>query len=189
MIRTFFATGLIFALLWGPAAAAEFVLDKPHTQAEFIVTHLALSRVHGQIPLVSGTATIGSDNLPTAITATFDVTKLFTNNDARDANLRDDYFEASKYPTITFVERGIQGTPAAFKMTGDLTIHGVTKSVTLDGSVDGTAVIKGKKNVAYTATATLDRRDFGMTFGPVLNGSLIAGDEVTINIETDAVEQ
>ncbi len=189
MIRSTFVTALLLASLSVPVSAAEFVLDKPHTQAEFVVTHLALSRVHGQIPLVSGTATIGANNLPTAVNATFDVAALGTQNDNRDADLRDHYFEVAKYPTMTFVERGVQGTAAAFKMTGDLTIHGVTKSVTLTAKVDGSSIVKGKKHVAFSGTTTVDRRDFGMTFGPLLDGALIAGDEVTINFETDAIEQ
>src|SRR5580698_2748635 len=120
-------TGIVFSLLLaltiGPAAAADFVLDKPHTQAEFVVTHLALSKVHGEIPLVSGTATIGPNGLPTAASATFDIATLDTHNDFRNNDLRLHYFEVDKYPTLTFVERSVQGTPAAFKMTGDLTFH------------------------------------------------------------------
>ena len=180
---------MLLVSLSTPAWATDFVLDKAHTQAEFVVSHLALSKVHGQIPLVSGTATIGANNLPTGINATFDAASLETHNDFRNSDLRDHYFEVAKYPTITFVERGVQGKAAAFKMTGDLTIHGVTKPVTVTAQMDGTAVVRGKKHVAYTGTTTIDRRDYGMTFGPLLDGALIAGDEVTINIETDIVEQ
>jgi len=189
MMRSTVATAVFLASLRLPALAGDFVLDKPHTQAEFIVTHLALSKVHGQIPMTSGTATIGANNLPTAINVTFDVASLDTHNDFRNGDLRDHYFEVAKYPTMTFVERQVQGTAASFKMTGDLTIHGVTKSVTVTGQMDGSAVVKGKRHVAYSGTATIDRRDFGMTFGPLLDGALIAGNEVTINLETDAIEQ
>lgn len=180
---------IVLGSLTAPASAASFVLEKPHTQAEFVVTHLGLSKVHGQIPLVSGTATIGANNLPTAINATFDVTNLNTENDARDKNLKDAYFQAPQYPTITFVEKSVSGTPAAFKLVGDLTIHGVTKTVTLNCTLDGAAVVNGKRHVAYSGTTQIDRRDFGMTFGPLLNGALIVGNAVTINVETDAAEQ
>lgn len=189
MIRTPFVTVVLLASLSMPVSAAEFTLDKAHTQAEFVATHLALSRVHGQIPLLSGTATIGANNLPTAIKATFDVMGLVTQDDARDKNLRDAYLEAAKYPTMTFVERQVQGTPEAFKLSGDLTIHGVTKSVTLTAQMVGSSIVKGKKNIGYSGTTTVDRRDFGMTFGPLLNGALIVGNDVTINVETDAVAQ
>jgi polyisoprenoid-binding protein YceI len=183
--------GAIFlgALAAPVSAAGTFALEKPHTQAEFVVTHLGLSRVHGQIPLVSGTMTVGPNNLPTALNATFDVSNLETDNDARDKNLKDAYFQAAQYPTITFVERSIKGTPASFTLTGDLTMHGVTKTVTLNCELDGASVVNGKHHVAYTGTTKIDRRDFGMTFGPLLNGALIVGNDVQINIETDAAEE
>jgi polyisoprenoid-binding protein YceI len=171
-----------------PAAAADFQLDKAHTQAEFVVTHLALSKVHGHVPLASGTLTVGPGNIPTAATATFDLAGIDSQNDRRDNDLRENYFEVAKYPTMTFVERKIDGTPKAFTMTGDLTMHGVTKSITLTGSLDGTATIRGKQQVAYSATGTIDRRDFGMSFGPALDGQLIVGYDVTINLEVVAVQ-
>jgi polyisoprenoid-binding protein YceI len=189
MIRNVLAGGLLLLLLAGPASAADYVLDKPHTQAQFTVTHLALSKVNGMLPLVSGTVTVGPNNLPVAATATFDVTNVETYDANRNAALRDHYFEADKYPTITFVERKISGTPASFVMTGDLTIHGVTKSVDLAGKVEAAVTLRGKQNVAYSASTTIDRRDFGMTFGPVLDNQLIAGYPVTITIEAVAVEQ
>jgi len=187
MIRLSIATGLLLVSLCAPAGAEDFTFEKPHTQAEFVVTHLALSKVHGQIPLASGAATIGANGLPTAINVTFDVSNETTGNDNRDKDLREHYFEVATYPTLTFVERSVQGTPKSFKLIGDLTIHGVTKPVTLQSTVNATLVSKGKRHFAYSGTATIDRRDFGMTFGPILDGALIAGDEVTINIEADAV--
>jgi polyisoprenoid-binding protein YceI len=189
MIRLSLIVAGLLLSLGTPVWAADFVLDKPHTQAEFVAVHLAVSQVHGQIPLISGTATIGANNLPTAINATFDVTGVATNDANRDKSLRDSYFEAATYPTMTFVERQAKGTPAAFTLTGDLTIHGVTKPVTLKAQVIGSGIIKGKKQIGYNATTTIDRRDFGMTFGPLLDGALIVGDTITINIETDAIEQ
>ena len=117
MIRSSLAVAGLLLSLSAPVSAADFVLDKPHTQAEFIAVHLAVSQVHGQIPLISGKATIGENNLPTAINATFDVTAVVTNDANRDKSLRDSYFDAATYPTITFVERQAKGTPAAFTLT------------------------------------------------------------------------
>lgn len=189
MIRTLLSCGLLLALLTGPVSAADFVLDKPHTQAQFTVTHLGLAKVNGLIPLISGTATIGANGLPSAISASFDVTSLETYDDNRNKSLRGDYFEADKYPTITFVERSITGTADNFMLTGDLTIHGVTKSVTLAGKTEGTQTIRGKLNIGYSATTTIDRRDFGITFFRMLDNQLIAGYPVLISIEAVAVAQ
>jgi len=186
MLRTTLAAGVLLLLLAAPVLATDYNLQKPHTQAEFVVTHLALSKVHGQVPLASGTATIGADGLPTAINATFDVTSFGTGNSFRDADLRDHYFEVAKYPTITFVETSVKGKPPAFTLIGNLTIHGVTKTVSIATTLDATLVSKGKRNYAYSGTTTFDRRDFGISFGPLLDGQLIAGDQVTVNFETDA---
>lgn len=188
MLRLPIAIGLLLLFACAPAFAADFTLDKAHTQAEFVVTHMALSKVHGQVPLASGTATIADNGLPSAINASFDLTTFATGNTYRDADLRDHYFEVTKFPTISFVEKSVKGTPKAFTLTGDLTIHGVTKTVNIATMLDGTAVVRGKRHYAYSGTTTIDRRDYGMTFGPLLDGSLIAGDEVTINFETDAQE-
>jgi polyisoprenoid-binding protein YceI len=184
--------GLIAALglaLTAPALATDATLDPPHTQAEFTVTHLALSKVHGELPLVSGTVTFNDAGLPTASSATFDVAGVDTRDSNRDSSLKNDYFETAKYPTLTFVEKKIDGTPAAFKMTGDLTLHGVTKTVILTGKVDNSAMIRGKKHVAYTASTVIDRRDFGIVFAKMLDNNLFAGNEVTIDIEADATEK
>jgi polyisoprenoid-binding protein YceI len=184
----FLVSALLVAALSAPALAADFTLDKAHTQAEFVVTHLTLSKVHGQIPLANGTASITPDGLPAAIDATFDLTNVVTQNDRRDADLRKNYFEVDKFPTITFVEKSAKGKPASFTMTGDLTIHGVTKPVTVATTLDATATVRGKKHYAYSGTTKIHRRDFGMSFGPLLDGALIAGYDVRINFETDAIE-
>jgi polyisoprenoid-binding protein YceI len=172
-----------------PALATDATLDVPHTQAQFTVTHLALSKVHGQLPLVSGTVSFNDAGLPTATSATFDVKAVDTKDDNRDKSLRSDYFETDKYPTLTFVEKKIEGTPAAFKMTGDLTLHGVTKSVVLNGKVDNMLTVRGKKHVAYEASTVIDRRDYGIVFAKMLDNQLFAGYEVQIDVETDAAEK
>ena len=189
MIKRFFLTATLAAACIAPALAVDATLDPPHTQAQFTVTHLALSKVHGQIPLVQGTVSFNDAGLPTASSATFDMKGVDTRDDNRDKSLRSDYFETDKYPTMTFVETAVSGTPAAFKMTGDLTLHGVTKSVVLNGQVDGSAVVRGKKHTAYTAHTVIDRRDFGMTFAKMLDNALFAGNEVTIDVEADATEK
>ena len=189
MLQRLTLAAILVAAAATPALATDATLDPPHTQAQFTVPHLALSKVHGQLPLVAGTVSFNDAGLPTAANASFDMTGVNTNDVNRDKSLRSDYFETDKYPTMTFVEKSVAGTPAAFKMTGDLTLHGVTKSVVLSGDVDGTAVVRGKKHVAYTAHTVIDRRDFGIVFAKMLDNALFAGYEVTIDIEADATEK
>ena len=189
MIKRSFLVAALVAGVAAPAFATEGVLDAAHTQAQFTVTHLALSKVHGQLPLVSGTVTFGDTGLPTASTATFDVKGVDSKDERRDASLRRDYFETDKYPTLTFVEKKVEGTPAAFKVTGDLTLHGVTKPIVLNGKVDNVLTINGKKHVAYTLNGTFDRRDYGIAFAKILDNQLLAGYEVDLSIEADAGEK
>ena len=111
MIRTMLLSALLLVPLTGTAVAADYTLSGSHTQAEFVVTHMELDRVHGQIPLASGTASIGANGVPTAIPATFDVTQFSTQNANRDKDLRDNYFEVTKYPTITSWSAASRGRP------------------------------------------------------------------------------
>jgi polyisoprenoid-binding protein YceI len=189
VIKRFVLAAVLSAAMVAPALAVDAVLDVPHTQAQFTVTHLALSRVHGQIPLISGTATFNDAGLPTASSATFDMKNVNSQDTNRDNSLRQDYLETDKFPTMTFVEKKIEGTPTGFKMTGDLTLHGVTKTVVLSGKVVNSLVTKGKRHFAYSATTTIDRRDFGIVFAKMLDNQLFAGYPVEIDIDTDAGEK
>jgi polyisoprenoid-binding protein YceI len=191
MIRFAFLAAIFALATTTGAGAADYVFDPPHTQVTFSVSHLTISKVSGSIPLAAGAQVValGANDLPTAGTITFDVTKLDSGDEHRNASLTSSYLETAKYPTMTFVIRKVDGTPQAFTMTGDLTLHGVTKSIVLKGSVLGTATIRGKRQVGYTASTTIDRRDFGITFGPVLDGALIAGYDVAIEVEAAVVAQ
>ena len=173
-----------------PALATDFVLDPNHTQAEFVVTHFAISRVRGQIPLTSGTLTSGADDLPTAIRAVLSAKDINTQSADRDNDLRGaDWLEVDKYPTMTFVAKSIAGTPQAFTVAGDLTLHGVTKPVTLAGQMLGKLIDgHGHTHVGYTATTTIDRRQWGLNWGEKTpGGELVAAYDVTINLNVEAV--
>jgi polyisoprenoid-binding protein YceI len=188
--RTLLAVVALVAL---PVAALADTLtgDPNHTGAEFVVTHLGISHVHGTIPVTSWTATTGADDVPTTVSATLDARGIDTKSADRDSDLRgSDWFDVAKYPTITFkstaVERAAGG---AFKLSGTLTLHGVTKPVTLDGKVEGALVdSKGRRHVGYSATTTIDRRDFGLTWGKTApGGAFIAGNDVTIALNAEGI--
>jgi polyisoprenoid-binding protein YceI len=190
LLRPLFAAAL-FAGLAVPAFAADYAIDPNHTQATFTVTHLAISRVSGKIPVTGGTVSLGGNELPTAIHVTLSAKDIDSQSEARDKDLRSDHwFDVEKYPTITFVATTITGTPQSFVAVGDLTMHGVTKPVTLNGKLVGKIIDqRGRTHVGYTATSTLDRREWGMTFASAPGGNLIAGFDITIDANIEIVSQ
>jgi polyisoprenoid-binding protein YceI len=179
------------AALAGTAVADTLTGDLDHSSSEFVATHLTISSVHGTIPVKSWSATTGAGDIPTSVTATLDAQGLDTKSADRDHDLHGaDWFDVTKYPTITFKSTSVvPGQNGAFKLIGDLTIHGVTKPVTLDGKVVGSIVDgHGHRHVGYTATTTIDRRDFGLTWGHTTPaGVYIVGNDVTITINAEGI--
>ena len=182
----------LLAALAAPAFAADYAVDPNHTQATFTVTHMAISRVSGKIPVTGGTVTLGASNLPAAITVQLSAKDLNTQSADRDGELRSaDWFEVDKYPTMTFVAKSVTGTPQAFTVIGDLTMHGVTKPVTLTAKELGRMTDgRNRTHIGYGASGTLDRRDWGLNWGQTTpGGSLIAGNEVTLDINVEIVSK
>ena len=189
--RTFLTVALVAAFaVPTPALAADYALDVNHTQAEFVVTHLAISHVRGHIPLTSGTVSVGANDMPAAINATLDVKAIDTQSADRDRDLRGpDWFDVEKFPSMTFVSKKIEGTPQSFTVTGDLTFHGVTKPVTMKGETVGKMTdARGRTHVGYSATTTIDRRQWGLNWGNTTpGGGLVAAYDVQVNLNVEAV--
>lgn len=189
MNRRIFTAALSALLLTGASAFAQsssWTIDKNHSQVNFAVTHALVSTVRGSISGVTGTV-VWDDKDPTksSVEATMDATTVSTNNDARDKHLKSpDFFDVAKNPTLTFKSTSVTGTPGNLKVIGDLTLAGVTKSVTL--TVDGpTAPQKGqggKLVTGFSATGTLKRSDFN--FGTKFGAAAISDDvKFTIDVE------
>jgi polyisoprenoid-binding protein YceI len=145
-----------------------------------------ISTVEGTIPVKSVTVTVDSTKIPTAITAVMDLTKLDTHNDQRDSDLRSDkFFNVQQFPDMTFKSTKITGSGTTFVMNGDLTFHGVTKPITVNGTVNGTITdSRGRTHVGYTATATVDRTQWGI--GPAYPQAVV-NNTVAITIEAEAI--
>ena len=191
MIYRLATAAALVAALAAPAVAAEYNLDLNHTQAEFSVVHLGFSHVRGLVPVTAGTLVLDGSNVPTSVTATLNAAGLDTKSADRDSDLRGaEWFETAKYPTMSFVSTRIEGTnPNAFTIAGNLTMHGVTKPVTLAAKFEGRMVdARGRAHVAYSATTTVDRRDFNLNYGKTIpGGGLVAGYDVTISLSVEAV--
>jgi len=177
------------------ASADTWQIDPVHTTVEFTVRHMMISNVRGLFTKVAGTITAkDSDPASVKVEATIDTSSIDTRSSDRDADLKSaNFLDVAKYPTMTFKSKKIEpaGT-GKWKMVGDLTLHGVTKEVTLD--VEGpTAPIKdpyGNTRAGASATTKINRKDFGLAWSKVLEaGGAVVGDEVTVSIDVEAVKK
>jgi len=177
------------------AGAATWALDPPHTAVQFSVRHMMVSNVRGEFTKLTGSVE-GDEAKPTeaVITVNIDPASLNTRDAKRDEHLRGpDFFDVAKYPAITFKSKSIAAAgPGAFKVTGDLTMHGVTKEIVLDVS-DVTPAItdpSGKTRAGARATTKLNRKDFGINWSKAMdNGGLVVGEEVAVTVDVEAVKQ
>jgi len=168
-------------------------VDPMHTQVEFAVKHFGMMTVRGQFDDVTATGTIDPANpAASSLDVTIDVASLNTHNAQRDNDLRGSTFlELDKYPKITFHSTKAEQTgPDLYALTGDMTIKGITRPVTLKVQRYGevTHQMMGHR-IAYSAEGEINRKDFGMTFEMFADGRLIVGNEVKIAIEGELVEQ
>jgi polyisoprenoid-binding protein YceI len=187
MSRTLSAFAVALLLTVSAAAQDAWQLDPPHSSAQFSVRHLGVSTVRGAFTKVTGSVVYDPANLnKSSIQATIDASSVDTRVDMRDNDLRSPRFlDAQKYPTITFQSRKVEAAGAGkLRVTGDLTLHGVSKEVVLD--VDGpTPSIKdpmGKDRLRMGASATtkINRNDFGVSGLP---GAI--GDDITITLDIE----
>jgi polyisoprenoid-binding protein YceI len=195
-MRKFAVTAALLVLAAMPVRAQTTVwgIDPAHSNARFSVRHLGISNVQGEFAKVSGTIALDEKDISkTSVRAVIDVASVDTRNSSRDTDLKSpNFFDVEKYPTMTFESKKIvAGEMGKKQMTGDLTLHGVTKEVTFD--VDGpSAAIKdpwGNMRRGASATAAISRKDFGMTYGSggMASGDAMIGDSVTITIDVEMV--
>jgi len=169
------------------AQVQTWKIDPNHTAAQFSVRHMGISTVRGAFTKVSGSVDYDPSNPgKTSIDATIEAASVDTRVEMRDNDLRSpNYFDAAKYPTITFKSKSVQAAgEGKLKIVGDLTIHGTTKEVTLD--VDGpsapTTDPRGNSHVGASATTKIKRTDFG-----VGSSNPMIGDDITITIDVELV--
>lgn len=185
------AVALALAAAALPALAAEetFVFDKAHSTVGFRIRH-TVSRVDGRFRDYDGTITIDRAN-PSAskVDLTIKAASIDTGNENRDNDLRSaNFFDVEKFPTITFhsVKVESKGTDA-YDVTGDLTMHGVTKSVHLPVKFNGFAKMGKTEKAGFEVTSSLNRKEYGITWNRTLDqGGLLLGEDVELNIEVEA---
>ena len=177
-------------MVGAPAAAqsSQWQLDPAHSSAQFAVRHMGISNVRGTFTKLSGSARYDpADSKNDSVEVTIEAASVDSRVEMRDNDLRSDhFFDVQKYPTITFRSTKVESAGAdKLKITGDLTIRGITKPVTLD--VDGPSKPvkdgQGRLHMGVSAMATVNRTDFGMT-----GYQGIAGNEVTLTIDAELVQ-
>ena len=180
-------TGLAMSAV-AVAQSGTWQIDPNHSSAQFSVRHLGVSTVRGAFTKVSGSATFDpADPSRTTLNASIDANSVDTRVAMRDNDLRSpNFLEVQKYPTITFQSKQVKVASAGkLEITGDLTIHGVTKEVALD--VDGpSAPIKdpwGNQRIGASASTKINRKDFGVNGAP---GAV--GDDISITIDTELIQ-
>ncbi len=170
------------------AQTETWYLDPNHSSAQFSVRHMGISTIRGTFNKVGGVVVDSPDPSKASVNVTIDASSIDTRVEMRDKDLRSDhFFDVAKYPTLTFVSKRVESAGAGkLKVTGDLTMHGVTKEVVLD--VEGPSPPikdpRGNQHRGASATATLNRSDYGMTFDAPM-----VGDQIGIQLDVELVDK
>jgi polyisoprenoid-binding protein YceI len=181
---------LIMAAPFAMAETSTWKADSAHSEVEFSIKHLGISNVRGHFGKVDATIVYDDKDITkSTVTATIDVTGINTGQDPRDNHLKTDaFFDVAKFASATFASTSVAKTATGLAVTGNLTLHGVTKPVVLN--VDGpSAPITGmdkKPHVGFSATTTIHRTDFGI--GSNFPAAVV-GDDVQLTIDLDAAKQ
>ena len=177
------------------ANADTWQIDPMHSNVEFSVQHMMISNVKGQFQKTLGTIAVnGNDPTSAKIDATIDASSIDTRVEKRDMHLKSPAFlDVAKYPTITFKSTKVEAAgPGKWKVTGDLTLHGVTKPVVLEVESSGKPISDpmGNSRAGASATTKIKRSDFGLNWNQVLeSGGVMVGDEVAISIDLEAIKK
>jgi len=171
------------------AQGFTYQIDPAHANAQFTVRHLGISNVQGEFTKVTGSITIDDKDISkSSVNATIDTTSLDSRVAARDKDVKDNFLEVDKFPTMTFVSKKItKGTDGKVQVTGDLTLHGVTKEVTftVDGPSEEIKDPWGNQRRGAAATTKIHRTDFGITKYP----STVIGDDITIQLDIEMIRK
>ncbi len=173
-------------------APVTYQIDRVHSELSFRIRHL-IGRVAGTFNDWSGTIVVDPNDLSGgSVEVTVQTASINTLNEQRDAHLRSpDFFAADSFPTITFRSTEVQADGDRLRIHGDLTIRGHTKPVVLEGRYLGRMEKDpwGNERIAFLASTTINRQDFGVSFNQMVEGMSMIGDEVEIEIAIEAVKQ
>ena len=169
-----------------------WVIDPSHSEAGFTTRHAGIAKVRGSVAITEGTIVVGDDVTGSTVTAVLDPSTIDTRDANRDGHLRSaDFFEVDTYPTWTFTSTSVAAQGNDYVLVGDLTIHGVTRTVELELEFNGTATDPfGNARVGFSAETEISRKDFGLTWNAALEtGGFLVSDTVKVSLEISAIKQ
>lgn len=172
-----------------------YSIDAAHSSAQFTVRHMMITNVHGGFKKVTGTVVYDPGNLSdSSVDATIDATSISTNDDQRDAHLRSgDFLDVERFPSMTFKSKKVaKAGDDEWTVTGDLTIHGVTKEVALrvEEPSPESKDPWGNSRIGLAAFTKIKRSDFGLSWNAALEtGGILVGDDLKIEIDISAIKQ
>ncbi len=194
-MKKLLALSVLSVLVIGTQAQSKWSFDKAHSKISFNVEHLVISEVTGQFGEFDGEVMASSEDFTGAdVKFTINVNSIDTDNERRDGHLKsDDFFNAEKFPNITFVGKSLKQVDGKnYKLVGDLTIRDVTKEVELDVKYNGTVKDPyGNTKAGFKITGNINRMDYNLNYNPVMeSGGLVVGKDVEIvgNIELQKEE-
>ncbi len=167
--------------------AGTWTVDPTHAEVGFVARHLMVAKVRGRFTEVSGTVEVGETLAETSVSAVASAASVSTNQADRDGHLRSaDFFDVETYPELTFVSTSVSSD----SMTGDLTIKGVTRSVTFDLEFDGVQADPwGNTKAGFTATTAINRSDWGLTWNAAIEGGgVLVSDKIAITLEIELLK-
>lgn len=171
-------------------APGTYSIDASHSHVGFAVKHFGLSKVKGEFTEFSGTVTIAEDPAASGVEVTIAAASFNSRDEGRDTHVRSaDFLDVEQFPELSFRSTGVRADGDDWVVTGDLTIHGTTRSVELETEFEGGLVDPYNLNrIAFSASTEIDRTDFGLTWNQALEtGGLVVGRNVKITIEVEAV--
>lgn len=177
-----------------PAQAPRWAIDASHSSVSFSLRHMMISNVRGEFHRVAGDVVYSPQNPEAAkLSVTIEVASISTREEKRDAHLLSaDFFDAEKYPSITFVSKSVRRRGDGLDIVGDLTIHGASREVTLAvAELSGEHTDPyGNRRIGATATTKIRRSEFGLTWNAALEaGGVLVGDEVSISLDIQLIKQ
>lgn len=193
LFSAFAVTVLVSQMVFAQAKLADgtYKIDPAHSKVGFEVSHLVISTVEGKFNDFEGTIIVDPKLEKSKVDVTIKAISIDTDNKDRDEHLRSpDFLDAKKNEKVTFKSKKIEGTPEALKVTGDLTIRGVTKTVTLDGKFTGAVKDPwGNDRVGFAAKTKINRQEYGLKWNKAVESGPVVGDEVTIDLKVEGIKQ